>query len=117
MTTTYVGAASVAAGAASSGPSHGTLILGSGGYGATGSTQPANTVITSPTNSVTQDDPVSLWLQSPAARQYEGKWVVLDNQCNVVDVADGPEAFAPAVVATSGNTVLFVLPSGVRISG
>lgn len=53
------------------------------------------------------------WLASPAARQFEGRWVLLSDDYDVVDSADSPSELMDRHPEERTPIVVFVRPSNV----
>lgn len=86
--------------------------------GGSGTTVPGRRV--QPSTPTPRDDlsrAVIDWLESAESRPYEGRWVVLASDGQVVAQADRPAALPPEDMRRPGMTTLFVLPRNVRIGG
>jgi hypothetical protein len=68
-------------------------------------------IVTPPTVPGTES-PIPEWLNSPESRQYEGQWVVLSPDADVLAAADSPD---PTLITGTKNSLIFVLPVGARI--
>ena len=64
------------------------------------------------------DEPKGLtkWLASPEAKGYEGRWVLLDDDLNVVDYDVSPSALLTRNNAIMTPTIVFVQPAAEQIA-
>jgi hypothetical protein len=57
------------------------------------------------------------WLASDASRAFEGRWVAIDRNGQVLAHGDSPGQLSSDTVSEDGVTIFFVLPRGVRVTG
>jgi hypothetical protein len=88
-----------------------------GGYDKSSGTSIPGRVVSARTAADPVPATLSGWLGSEASRPYEGRWVVLSKDADVVAAGDTPGALPDAVTREPDNIVLFVLPRNVVISG
>lgn len=75
---------------------------------------PVVTVIPPPSD---QDRPADIieWLNSPDSRTYAREWVVLNSEVDVLAHAESPTELPKDLIVGTGNSVLFVVPHGMRL--
>jgi hypothetical protein len=59
---------------------------------------------------------VTAWLHSPEARQYEGRWVLLSDQLQVLDSDSSPTALLQRHQHVQAPLIVFVDPANTQLA-
>ncbi len=66
--------------------------------------------------STERESPISVWLTTPQAKEYEGQWVVLNQQMTPIDADLSPTVLQRRYEATDTDVaIVFVRPTSVQI--